>query len=152
MERGWYQNALITVTGDHKMTQQGAWCVSILMSVPTDCDQRDERLRWMGDAGLSSDSMLLNFHMDSFLPHYTQLMDDDKPYTGLSFTSAFSFLLNVKQTSELAQALGQQNDVATLTSIFTTQSASFNKSFFNGHASIVPADSYYMYMIIVIIW
>ncbi|KAL5517279.1 hypothetical protein EMCRGX_G002795 [Ephydatia muelleri] len=22
MERGWYQNALITVTGDHKMTQQ----------------------------------------------------------------------------------------------------------------------------------
>ena len=52
--------------------------MSILMSVPTDCDQRDERLGWMGDAGLSSDSMLLNFHMDSFLPHYTQLMDDDQ--------------------------------------------------------------------------
>ena len=32
----------------------------------------------MGDAGLSSDSMLLNFHMDSFLPHYTQLMSDDQ--------------------------------------------------------------------------
>ena len=52
--------------------------MSNLMSVPTDCDQRDERLGWMGDAGLSSDSMLLNFHMDSFLPHYAQLMDDDK--------------------------------------------------------------------------
>ncbi|KAL5517292.1 hypothetical protein EMCRGX_G002817 [Ephydatia muelleri] len=48
------------------------------MSVPTDCDQRDERLGWMGDVDLSSDSMLLNFHMDSFLPHYTQLMADDK--------------------------------------------------------------------------
>ena len=48
------------------------------MSVPTDCDQRDERLGWMGDVDLSSDSMLLNFHMDSFLPHYTQLMADNK--------------------------------------------------------------------------
>ncbi|KAL5517214.1 hypothetical protein EMCRGX_G002716 [Ephydatia muelleri] len=52
--------------------------LSNLMSVPTDCDQRDERLGWMGDAGLSSDSMLLNFHMDSFLPHYAQLMADDQ--------------------------------------------------------------------------
>ena len=53
-----------------------AW--SNLMSFPTDYDQRDERLGWMGDAGLSSDSMLLNFHMDSFLPHYAQLMAGDK--------------------------------------------------------------------------
>ncbi|KAL5517260.1 hypothetical protein EMCRGX_G002768 [Ephydatia muelleri] len=199
--------------------------------------------KWMGDAhaGLSSDSMLLNFHMDSFLPHYTQLMSDDQvkgptlpdvvpfyrygtrpadpswgaafpqlvwalyhyygdlvtakalypsvmayvqfmlstipssgignmygyygdwvppppqPKVSVSFTSAFSFLLNVKQTLELAQALGQQNDVATLTSMFTTQSASFNKAFFNGQSyssglqityvlplylGIVPADSY----------
>ena len=52
--------------------------MSNLLSVPTDCDQRDKRLGWMGDAGLSSDSMLLNFHMDTFLPHYSQLMDDDK--------------------------------------------------------------------------
>lgn len=52
--------------------------LSNLMSVPTDCDQRDERLGWMGDAGLSSDSMLLNFHMDSFFPHYAQLMADDQ--------------------------------------------------------------------------
>ena len=52
--------------------------MSNLMSVPTDCDQRDERLGWMGGAGLSSDSMLLNFHMDLVLPHYTQLMDDDE--------------------------------------------------------------------------
>lgn len=215
--------------------------LSNLMSVPTDCDQRDERLGWMGDAGLSSDSMLLNFHMDSFLPHYAQLMADEQlkgptlpdvvpfyrygtrpadpswgaafpqlvwalyhyygdlatakalypsvlsyiqfilstipssgignlygyygdwvppppqPKVGVSFTSAFSFLLNVKQTLELAQALGQQSDVATLTSIFEAQSASFNKAFFNGQSyttglqisyvlplylGIVPADSH----------
>eukprot|EP00731_Ephydatia_muelleri_P002630 Em0001g2630a len=80
-----------------------------------------------------------------------------QPKVSISFTSAFSFLLNVKQTLELAQALGQQNDIATLTSIFTTQSASFNKAFFNGQSyssglqityvlplylGIVPADSY----------
>ena len=52
--------------------------LSNLMSVPTDCDQRDKRLGWLGDAGLSSDSMLLKFHMNSFLPHYAQLMADDK--------------------------------------------------------------------------
>ena len=52
--------------------------LSNLMSVPTDCNQRDERLGWMGDADLSSDSMLLNFHMDSFFPHYAQLMADDQ--------------------------------------------------------------------------
>ena len=32
---------------------------SNFMTVPTDCDQRDERLGWMGDADLSSDSMCL---------------------------------------------------------------------------------------------
>ena len=35
--------------------------LSNLMSVPTDCDQRNERLGWMGDAGLSAESMVLQF-------------------------------------------------------------------------------------------
>ena len=80
-----------------------------------------------------------------------------QPKVGINFTSAFSFLLNVKQTLELAQALGQQSDVATLTSVFVTQSASFNKAFFDGksyssglqityvlplYLGIVPADSH----------
>ena len=52
--------------------------LSNLMSVPTDCDQRDERLGWMGDAGLSSDSTALNFHMEAFYPHYLQLIEDEQ--------------------------------------------------------------------------
>ena len=39
---------------------------SNMMSVATDCDQRDERLAWQGDAGLSADSMALNFHTPAF--------------------------------------------------------------------------------------
>lgn len=38
---------------------------SNLMQVPTDCDQRDERLGWTGDASLSATSMLLHFHYAS---------------------------------------------------------------------------------------
>lgn len=34
---------------------------SNLMSVPTDCDQRDERLGWMADAHLSAHECLHNF-------------------------------------------------------------------------------------------
>ena len=52
--------------------------LSNLMSVPTDCDQRNERLGWMGDAGLSADSMALNFQMASFFPHRTMLMIDEQ--------------------------------------------------------------------------
>ena len=50
---------------------------SNLMSVPTDCCQRDERLGWMGDAGLSADSMALNFHTEAFLPHFVRLIADE---------------------------------------------------------------------------
>jgi alpha-L-rhamnosidase len=39
---------------------------SNLMSVPTDCSQRDERLGWMGDAGLSAEEAILNFDMAAF--------------------------------------------------------------------------------------
>lgn len=43
---------------------------SNLMTVPTDCDQRDERLGWMGDANLSGDSMLLNFDLVAFFKDF----------------------------------------------------------------------------------
>ena len=43
---------------------------SNFMTVPTDCDQRDERLGWMGDANLSGDSMALNYKVLSFFNFY----------------------------------------------------------------------------------
>ncbi|XP_065198492.1 alpha-L-rhamnosidase-like isoform X1 [Sycon ciliatum] len=51
--------------------QRNVWSgqESNAMSVLTDCDQRDERLGWMGDAGLSSDSYSLNFDMSAFFPN-----------------------------------------------------------------------------------
>jgi len=43
---------------------------SNLMSVPTDCDQRDERLGWMGDSSLSADSIALNYDAAAFLDNW----------------------------------------------------------------------------------
>jgi len=47
--------------------------VSNLMSVPTDCPQRDERMGWMGDAQLSAEEAIYNFWMPSF---YEKWIDD----------------------------------------------------------------------------
>eukprot|EP00051_Salpingoeca_urceolata_P031279 m.11050 g.11050 ORF g.11050 m.11050 type:complete len:1055 (-) comp3918_c0_seq1:182-3346(-) len=44
------------------------------MSVPTDCDQRDERLGWMGDAGLSADTFAINYDVTAFQNNYVQNM------------------------------------------------------------------------------
>ncbi len=44
-----------------------------LHSVPTDCDQRNERQGWMGDAQVSAEGMLLNFDMAAF---YTNFLRD----------------------------------------------------------------------------
>ena len=44
-----------------------------LASVPTDCDQRDERLGWMGDAHLSAETAILNYDMAAF---YTNFLRD----------------------------------------------------------------------------
>lgn len=48
--------------------QQNIWWgqTSNLMSVPTDCDQRDERLGWMADAHLSAEEAIHNFDMSAF--------------------------------------------------------------------------------------
>ncbi len=47
--------------------------LSNLMSVPTDCPQRDERMGWMGDAQLSAEEAIYNFDMASF---YTKWVED----------------------------------------------------------------------------
>ncbi|MBV8809222.1 MAG: family 78 glycoside hydrolase catalytic domain [Acidobacteriaceae bacterium] len=50
-----------------------------LASVPTDCDQRDERLGWMGDAHLSAETAILNFDMAAF---YTNFLRDIRDAQG----------------------------------------------------------------------
>lgn len=44
------------------------------MSVPTDCDQRDERRGWMGDAALSAEEALFNFRMGAFYTHWVKMI------------------------------------------------------------------------------
>jgi len=49
--------------------------LSNLMSIPTDCPQRDERQGWMGDAQLATEEAILNFDMACF---FTKYMKDIK--------------------------------------------------------------------------
>ncbi len=44
-----------------------------LMSIPTDCTQRDERQGWLGDAHLAAEQAMFNFDMAAF---YTKFLDD----------------------------------------------------------------------------
>ena len=46
--------------------------LSNLMSIPTDCPQRDERHGWLGDAHLSAEEAILNFDMAAFYTKYLQ--------------------------------------------------------------------------------
>lgn len=46
---------------------------SNLMSVPTDCPQRDERYGWLGDAALAAEESCFNFDMAAF---YTKYLKD----------------------------------------------------------------------------
>jgi len=46
---------------------------SNLMSIPTDCSQRDERQGWLGDAHLAAEESMFNFGMASF---YTKFLRD----------------------------------------------------------------------------
>ncbi len=56
------------------MQHMFVWSIKTnLASVPTDCDQRDERLGWMGDAHLSAETAILNFDMAAF---YTNFLRD----------------------------------------------------------------------------
>lgn len=47
-----------------------------LASVPTDCDQRDERLGWMGDAHLSAETAIMNFDMAAFYTNFLRNIRD----------------------------------------------------------------------------
>jgi alpha-L-rhamnosidase len=47
--------------------------LSNLMSIPTDCPQRDERHGWLGDAHLAAEAAIYNFDMAAF---YLKFLDD----------------------------------------------------------------------------
>jgi hypothetical protein len=51
---------------------------SNLMSLPTDCCQRDERRGWMGDAALGASVTAYNHDMHSFYSSFATLMADDQ--------------------------------------------------------------------------
>jgi len=60
----------------NKIHQNIIWGqLSNLMSIPTDCPQRDERMGWMGDAQLTAEEAIYNFNM---APFYTKWIDDIK--------------------------------------------------------------------------
>jgi alpha-L-rhamnosidase len=44
-----------------------------LHSIPTDCNQRDERMGWLGDAHLTAEQAMMNFDMGAF---YTKFIRD----------------------------------------------------------------------------
>lgn len=50
-----------------------------LMSIPTDCDQRDERQGWMGDAQVTAEEAMMNFRMGAF---YTNFIRDIRDAQG----------------------------------------------------------------------
>lgn len=50
-----------------------------LMSIPTDCDQRDERQGWMGDTQVTAEEAMMNFDMAAF---YTNFIRDIRDVQG----------------------------------------------------------------------
>ncbi len=47
-----------------------------LHSIPTDCDQRDERQGWMGDAQVTAETAMLNFDMAAFYSNFIRDIGD----------------------------------------------------------------------------
>jgi alpha-L-rhamnosidase len=53
-----------------------------LHSVPTDSDQRDERMGWMADAHLAAESAMLNFDMSAFYTNFLRNIRDAQAQDG----------------------------------------------------------------------
>lgn len=51
---------------------------SNLESVPTDCNQRDERMGWMADAHLYSESAMMNYDMPAFYSNFVRNIRDNQ--------------------------------------------------------------------------
>lgn len=68
---GRFRSSNELVDGIHRNVVWGQ--LSNLMSIPTDCPQRDERHGWLGDAHLSAEEAAFNFDMAAF---YAKFVDD----------------------------------------------------------------------------
>ena len=55
---------------------------SNLMSMPTDCNQRDERMGWMADGHLYAEAAMYNFDMAAFYTNWLQDMHDAQAADG----------------------------------------------------------------------
>lgn len=64
----------------HKNVRWGQ--LSNLMSIPTDCPQRDERMGWLGDAQLSAELAILNFWMPCFYEKFIADVRDSQAEDG----------------------------------------------------------------------
>ena len=53
-----------------------------LFSIPTDCDQRDERQGWLGDAQISAEEAMLNFDMAAFYSNFVRDIRDTQGADG----------------------------------------------------------------------
>ena len=53
-----------------------------LHSIPTDCDQRDERMGWMGDAQGTAEEALMNFDMAAFYTNFIRDIRDVQDEAG----------------------------------------------------------------------
>ncbi len=60
----------------HEMIVRGQ--LSNLMSVPTDCPQRDGRMGWMGDTDLSAEEAIFNFWMPAFNENWVSEMRESQ--------------------------------------------------------------------------
>jgi alpha-L-rhamnosidase len=52
--------------------------LSNLHSIPTDCDQRNERQGWMGDAQVTAEEAMMNFDMAAFYTNFVRDIRDDQ--------------------------------------------------------------------------
>jgi alpha-L-rhamnosidase len=53
-----------------------------LHSIPTDCDQRDERMGWMGDAQGTAEEAMMNFDMAAFYTNFVRDIRDGQDDKG----------------------------------------------------------------------
>jgi len=67
----------------NKMNELGAWGQrGNFVSIPTDCPQRDERLGWMGDAGVFWRTGTYNFDIDAFTHKFMLDVEDAQTPAG----------------------------------------------------------------------
>jgi alpha-L-rhamnosidase len=67
----------------NKIQHNIVWGItSNLESIPTDCNQRDERMGWMADAHLYSEAAMLNFDMPAFYTNFLRDIRDSQDADG----------------------------------------------------------------------